>query len=59
MKTKRYVKRTRLKREYCFLLGMIIMAIFTISIIKYIEFYNDYLEKCDNEKGYTCNIFGE
>ena len=53
------IKKTRLKREYCFILGMLTMAIFTISIIKYIEFYSDYLEKCNNEKGYTCNIFGQ
>jgi hypothetical protein len=52
-------KKLKLKREWCFVLGMLTMTIITISIIKYIGFYNDYLEKCDNEKGYTCNIFGQ
>lgn len=52
-------KKLRLKRKWCFVLGMLTMAILTISIIKYMDFYGDYLEKCDNDKGYTCNIFGQ
>ena len=59
MKTKKYVKKTRLKRKWYFVLGMLTMLFLIISMYKYIEFYSDYLEKCDNDKGYTCNIFGQ
>lgn len=52
-------KKLRLKRKWCFVLGMLTMLIIIISMFKYIEFYKDYLKKCDIDKGYTCNIFGQ
>lgn len=53
------MKRLRLKREVCFILGFII-ACLLISFMNYaIDNYKDYLQRCDEEKGYTCNIFGK
>lgn len=34
---------------------VLLVALFT----KGLNNYNDYLEKCDIEKGYTCNIFAK
>lgn len=56
---KRYEKRLRLRREVCFLLGVII-TILTIILLHYgVENYKEFLEKCDARTGYTCNIFGK
>ena len=56
---KRYEKRLRLRREVCFLLGVII-TILTMVLLHYgIENYKDYLKECDTRTGHVCNIFGQ
>lgn len=56
---KRYEKRIRLKREICFILGALVMAL-TILLLHYgVENYKEFLEKCDARTGHTCNIFGK
>ena len=56
---KRYEKRLILKREICFILGALVMAL-TILLLHYgIENYKEFLEKCDARTGHTCNIFGK
>ena len=52
-------KRLRLKREWCFVLGVVATIMFTSLANTAIDFYSDYLHRCDLEKGYTCNIFGK
>ena len=59
MKAKKYIKKLRLKRKWYFVLGMLTMLFLIISMYKYFNFYGEYLENCDKEKGYTCNIFGQ
>lgn len=53
------MKRLRLKREVCFVLGAVVMCAFIMFMNSAINNYNDYLQKCDETKGYTCNIFGK
>ena len=53
------MKRLRLKREVCFMLGAIVMCLVILLMNIAIDNYNDYLQRCDAEKGYTCNIFGK
>lgn len=51
--------KLRLKRKWRILLG-ILGAILIFLVVTYvITNYLEQLEKCDIEKGYTCNIFGK
>ena len=52
-------KRLRLKREWCFVLGVVATMMFTSIANVAIDYYSDYLQRCDAERGYTCNIFGK
>lgn len=51
-------RRLKLKKETCFMLGFITACIVMLLMNIAIDNYNDYLQRCDEEKGYTCNIFG-
>lgn len=53
------MKRLRLRREVCFMLGAVVMCIVTLLLNNAIEDYNEHLQRCDEEKGYTCNIFAK
>lgn len=50
-------KRLRLRRELCFVLGAVVMFLVTLFMNSAIEDYNEYLKRCDERKGYTCNVF--
>lgn len=52
------MKILRLRKEVCFILGAVVMCIVTLLMNSAIDNYNYYLQRCDVEKGYTCNIFG-
>jgi hypothetical protein len=51
--------RRRLKREYLIMISFAIGVLFTLFVNYSIDKYNNYLEQCDNQNGYTCNIFGK
>lgn len=53
------MKRLRLRREVCFILGAVVMCMIIMFMNNAIDNYNDYLQKCDETKGYACNIFGK
>jgi len=53
------MKRYKLKTWVKVLIA-VVGAILLFMILKYaINNYLEYLEKCDLEKGYTCNFFGK
>lgn len=52
-------KKLRLKRKWCFVLGMVSILVLINITNKAVDFYSDYLHRCDLERGYTCNIFGK
>lgn len=51
--------RLRLKREVCFMLGAVVMCLVTLLMNHAIDNYNEFLQKCDERNGYTCNIYGK
>lgn len=54
MKTKR-----KLRKWVKVVIILIILGTLVLLIEKGLSNYSDYLEKCDIQKGYTCNIFGK
>jgi hypothetical protein len=52
-------KKLKLKGEVYFVLGFICAIILMIVMNYGINNYKDYLDRCDIERGYTCNIFGK
>lgn len=53
------MKRYRLKREWCFVLGFIVALVVVALTEHALNNYDEYLQACDVQKGYTCNIFGQ
>lgn len=53
------MKKRRLRKWVKVVLVIIALALLELGLVKAIESYNDYLKKCDSQKGYTCNIFGK
>ena len=56
---KKKVRRFELSKTACFVLGMIFAGLAIVAMKFAIDNYNDYLQRCDNANGYTCNIFGK
>lgn len=52
-------RKLKLKRKWYFVLGVIITIITITTINTLIAHYAEWIHRCDQEKGYTCNIFGE
>lgn len=56
---KKEAKKFKLSRTTCFVLGMIFAGLVIVAMQFAIDNYNDYLKRCDEANGYTCNIFGK
>lgn len=56
---KKKVRKFELSKETCFLLGIIFAGLVMLLMNIAIDNYNDYLQRCDERNGYTCNIFGK
>lgn len=52
-------KKRRLRKWVKVTITLIILGVFIALIEKGIANYVEYLEECDAQKGYTCNIFGK
>lgn len=52
---KKRVLKNWVKNTICIIIIGLLVALFE----KGLSNYSDYLEKCDIQKGYTCNIFGK
>lgn len=52
-------KKRRLRKWVKIVITLLILGVFVVLIEKGIANYVEYLEKCDIQKGYTCNIFGK
>ena len=52
-------KKRRLRKWVKVVIKLTIIVIFIALLEKGIANYVDYLEKCDIQKGYTCNVFGK
>lgn len=53
------MKKRRLRKWVKVVLVIITLVLLELGFIKAIESYNDYLVKCDSQKGHTCNVFGK
>lgn len=56
---KKKVRKFELSKTTCFVLGMIFAGLAIVAMNFAIDNYNDYLQRCDAEKGHVCNIFGK
>lgn len=52
-------KKRRLRKWVKVAIILVILGALVALIEKGLSNYVDYLEKCDSQKGYTCNIFGK
>lgn len=55
---KKKSRKFELSKGACFLLGVVVAGLVIVLMNIAIDNYNDYLEKCDERNGYTCNVFG-
>ena len=51
------IKRTRLKRKWAYLLGVITTIIILILLQITNNFIKEQMKKCDNIKGYSCTVW--
>lgn len=55
---KKKARKFELSKGACFLLGIVVAGLVIVLMNIAIDNYNDYLQKCDERNGYTCNVFG-
>lgn len=56
---KKPVKKRTLSKTSCFVLGMMLSSLLLIVMTYSVNNYSEYLQKCDEMNGYTCNVFGK
>ena len=56
---KKKERKFELSKTAYFVLGMIFAGLAIVAMRFAIDNYNDYLQRCDDVNGYTCNIFGK
>lgn len=52
-------KKRRLRKWVKVVIALVILGALVALIEKGLSNYADYLEECDIQKSYTCNIFGK